>query len=172
MLGFRFFWGGEAVWSLIISAVVIGVIASIVWMATHRLRAVIGSTILLFLLAAGGVVALSYCMATQHRKTVGTVKAREWQIDIANVGGVATVVNDYAIWVKTERGGLRQKKIPMAITQIERRLRAEPCVEVWEEVTVDDPEAPKSAWYLPMTLGRRQSLSHYVLVVPEEAVVH
>ena len=132
-------------WSLIISAIVIGVIASIVWMATHRLPAVIGATILLFLLAAGGVVGLSYYMAAQHRKAVATVKAREW--------------------------GLGKKKIPMDMTQIERRPRAEPCVEVWEEVTVDDPEAPKSAWYLPMTLGHRQSLSHYVLVVPEEAVV-
>ena len=158
-------------WSLIISAIVIGVSAARVWMATHRLPAVIGATILLFLLAAGGVVGLSYYMAAQHRKAVATVKAREWQIDIENLGGVATVVNDYEIWVKTERGGLGKKKIPMDMTQIERRPRAEPCVEVWEEVTVDDPEAPKSAWYLPMTLGHRQSLSHYVLVVPEEAVV-
>ncbi len=160
-------------WSLIISAIVIGIIASMVWMATHRLAAVIGVTLVLFLLAAGGVVGLSYYMATQHRKTVDTVKASEWPIDIGSVGGggVSTVADDYVLWVKNKRGGLTQKKIPMSMTRTESRLRADPCVQVWEEVTVDDPDVPKSSWYLRMPLGQRQALSHYVLVMPEDAVI-
>lgn len=155
--------------SLIVSALVVAGIGSLVWVATRRLAKAIVVTLVLFALAVGGLLGYSYHKAAQHRLAQGMVKVREYPIDVKNMG-VSLVTEEYVLYVETKRG-LMRKKLSLEITKVQRRDDKKPCVEVWDEVTVDDPHAPKSLWYFGLPLGERQVFSHYVLVLPEHVPI-
>ncbi|MHC4788550.1 MAG: hypothetical protein ACYS8K_05020 [Planctomycetota bacterium] len=152
--------------TLILGGSGLAVFGLLLFSGTHKVGRSVLTFLLLFGVLTGCVLAYSYYKAGQCCAVVEERLVSRHPVDLKSAG-VNIVAGNYVLLVP-DRRGIHRKKLPVDATTIVRSKYRAPCLEVYDKVLADDPDAgsPRPRWYFRLRRSERVVFSHYVLVLP------
>ncbi|MFO7959314.1 MAG: hypothetical protein R6X33_19700 [Candidatus Brocadiia bacterium] len=157
--------------SVVLISAAAGVVGTILFLQDGRIGHTVAWALGIWVVGMGAVFGYSWWRAAEYQTPAEDIRVARTVIDAEN-NGISRLADHYVVYARTPHG-VRRVKLPIEKTRIERHDKKEAYVETYETLWVDDPSAPEKTplWHLRLRRPDRQTLSHYVIVLPERVPV-